>query len=89
MLRPVAALLVEGITQVQPGTTLTSTPGPAPSNVQTASPLVSGQLRIMFTTNQVLRAGLDTPVSFRFVHAGTLTLLVPMGAVSDTADLGR
>jgi hypothetical protein len=40
----------------------------------------------MFTTNQFLRAGLDTPVSFRFVHAGMLTLLVPMGAVSDTAD---
>jgi copper(I)-binding protein len=78
-------VLVEGTTQIPPGMTLTSTSGATP-NVQPASPLVSGQLRIVFTTNQVLRAGLDTPITFQFQHAGKLTLLVPMGAASDTTD---
>lgn len=79
-------VLVEGTTQIPPGMTLTSTAGATPRNVQPASPLVGGQLRIVFTTNQILRAGLDTPITFQFQHAGRLTLLVPMGAVSDTTD---
>jgi copper(I)-binding protein len=78
-------VLVEGTTQVPPGATLTSTPHAAPMNVQPTSRLISGELRIVLTTNQVLQAGLDTPITFQFQHAGNLTLPVPMGAVSDSA----
>ncbi|MBV8997037.1 MAG: copper chaperone PCu(A)C [Pseudonocardiales bacterium] len=74
-------VLVEGTTQIPPGVTLTSIPGAAPMNVQPTSPLIGGELRIMLTTNQVVHAGLDIPITFQFQHAGKLTLSVPMGAV--------
>jgi periplasmic copper chaperone A len=82
---PVAnQLLVEGTTQIPPGATLLTTAGSARMSTQpTTSPLIAGELRIVLTTNQVLRAGLDTPVTFQFQHAGKLTLLVPMGAIPD------
>jgi hypothetical protein len=38
----------------------------------------------VLTTNQVLRAGLDTPITFEFHHAGKVTLPVPLAAPSDT-----
>jgi hypothetical protein len=41
-------------------------------------------LRIVLTTNQVLRVGLDTPVTFQLQQAGKVTLPVPMGAVWDS-----
>ena len=76
--------LVEGTTQIPPGTSVTSTIGSAPISIQPASPLVVGQLRIQLTTNQVLHVGLNTPVTFQFQHAGKLTLPVPMAALSDS-----
>jgi hypothetical protein len=39
----------------------------------------------VLTTNQVLAAGLDIPVTFQFAHAGKLTLSVPMGDLSESA----
>ena len=76
--------LVEGTTQIPPGTTVTSTTGSAPISIQPTSPLIVGQLRIQLTTNQVLHVGLNTPVTFQFQHAGKLTLPVPMAALSDS-----
>jgi len=82
---PVASqTLVEGTTQLLPGTTVTSTPGSDPIGFQPSSPLVGGQLRLLLTTNQVLHAGLNTPITFQFQHAGSLTLPVPMAAPSDS-----
>ena len=78
-------VLVEGTTQIPPGTTITSTTGSTSMGGQPTSPLVIGKLRIVLTTNQVLRAGLDTPVTFQFRNAGKVTLPVPMGTLSDTA----
>jgi copper(I)-binding protein len=78
-------VVVEGTTQIPPGTTVTSTTGSAPIGTQPTSPLVVGQLRVVLTTNQVLAAGLDIPVTFQFAHAGKLTLLVPMGDLLESA----
>lgn len=78
-------MLVEGITQISPGTTLTSIAGSAPIFIQPTSPVVVGELRVALTTNQVLHAGLDIPVTFQFRHAGKLTLPVPMGDLSESA----
>jgi hypothetical protein len=74
---------VEGTTQIPPGTTVTSTTDSAPLSIQPSSPLVGGELRILLTTNQVLHAGLNIPVTFQFRNAGKVTLPVPMGALSD------
>jgi periplasmic copper chaperone A len=45
---------------------------------QPTSPLIAGKLRIVLVTNRPLRAGLNTPVTFQFRNAGSVTLLVPM-----------
>lgn len=71
-------VLVLGTTTIAPGTNLTSTVGSASAGVQPQSPLVVGQLRIVLNTSQPLRAGLNTPVTFVFENAGTVTLPVPM-----------
>jgi len=82
---PVASqTLVEGTTQLFPGTTVTSISGSDPIGLQPSSPLVVGQLRLLLTTNQVLHAGLNTPITFQFQHAGRLTLPVPMATPSDS-----
>jgi copper(I)-binding protein len=66
--------LVLGTTQIPPGTTVTSTAGSG----QPTSPLVVGELRVLLSTSQPLRAGLNTPVTFQFRNAGKVTLPVPM-----------
>lgn len=73
-------VLVLGTTTIAPGTNVTSTAGSASAGVQPQSPLVVGQLRIVLNTAQPLRAGLNTPVTFVFENAGTVTLPVPMAA---------
>ncbi|AEA25654.1 protein of unknown function (DUF461) [Pseudonocardia dioxanivorans CB1190] len=65
-----------GTTQIPPDRNLVCGPDPA----QPASPLIVGSVRVVLVTNTVLRAGLDTPVTFRFRQAGEVTLLVPMAA---------
>jgi periplasmic copper chaperone A len=82
---PVASqALVEGTTQLPPGTTVTSTTNSGPIGLQPSSPLVVGQLRLLLTTNQVLHTGLNTPITFQFQHGGKLTLPVPMAAPSNS-----
>jgi copper(I)-binding protein len=76
---------VLGTTQIPPGTTVTSTAGSVPSRGGQASPLVVGELRIVLTTNQVLRAGLSIPVTFQFRNAGKATLPVPMAEPPNSA----
>ncbi|MGH3846073.1 MAG: copper chaperone PCu(A)C [Pseudonocardiaceae bacterium] len=78
-------VLVEGTTQIPPGTTITSITGLTSLGGQPTSPLASGELRIVRTTNQVLHAGVDTPVTFQFRNAGKVTLPVPIATPSDTA----
>lgn len=73
-------VLVVGTTTIAPGTNVTSTAGSASAGVQPQSPLVVGQLRIVLSTTRPLRAGLNTPVTFVFENAGTVTLPVPMAA---------
>lgn len=74
---PVAVrVLVEGATRLPPHRNVVSTDAPA----EPASPLVAGALRIVLTTSQVLRTGLDTPVTFRFRNVGQVTVPVPMAA---------
>ena len=83
---PVASqVVVEGTTQIPPGTTVTSTTGFRPIGSQPTSPLVVGELRVVLTTNHVVAAGLDIPVTFQLAHAGKLTLSVPMGDLSESA----
>ncbi|MGH3787042.1 MAG: hypothetical protein ACRDRG_10935 [Pseudonocardiaceae bacterium] len=72
-------VLLLGTTQLPPGSTVTSIAGPFVTSEPT-SPLVVGQLRIVLITNQVLHAGLNTPVTFQFRNAGNITLAVPMGS---------
>ncbi|MGH3919684.1 MAG: copper chaperone PCu(A)C [Pseudonocardiaceae bacterium] len=71
-------VLVLGTSTIPPGTNVTSTIGPTPAGAQ--SPLVAGELRIVLNTTQPLRAGLNTPVTFVFRDAGTVTVPVPMAA---------
>jgi copper(I)-binding protein len=71
---------VLGTTQIPAGTTVMSTAGSAGPT----SPLVAGELRIVLTTTQPLRAGLNTPVTFQFRHAGKVTLPVPMATPLST-----
>ncbi len=66
--------VVLGTTQIPPGTTVISTTG----STGPTSPLVVGELRVLLTTTQPLRAGRNTPMTFQFRNAGTLTLPVPM-----------
>jgi hypothetical protein len=73
-------VLVLGTAQIPPGTTVLSTTGTAPSSGAPTSPLVVGELRILLTTTKPLHAGLNTPLTFQFRNAGTLTLPVPMGS---------
>lgn len=72
---------VLGTTQIPGGTTVTSTAGPAGPT----SPLVVGELRVVLTTNQLLHAGLNTPVTFQFRNAGKVTVPVPMAAPPNPA----
>ena len=72
-----------GTTEIPPGDTVVSTASSAPINAPGTSPMVLGRLRIMLTLNRVLHAGLNTPLTFEFQQAGTVTLSVPMGARSD------
>lgn len=81
---PVASQVqLQGTTQIPPGTTVFSTSGTRAG--APVSPLVAGELRIVMITNQPLRAGLNTPITFQFRNAGTVTLGVPMGTSSDVA----
>jgi len=73
-----AAML--GATQIPGGTTVTSTTGSGPT-----SPLVVGELRVLLTTNQPLRAGLNTMLTFQFRNAGKITLSVPMAPAAASA----
>lgn len=66
--------VVLGTTQIPPGTTVTSTVGVGGPT----SPLVVGELRVLLTTKQPLHAGLNTPLTFQFRNAGTVTLPTPM-----------
>lgn len=76
---------VLGTTQIPPGTTVTSTAGAVSSRGEPSSPLVAGELRVVLTTTRPLHAGLDTPVTFQFRKAGTVTLRVPMAAPPGSA----
>ncbi len=69
--------LLLGTTRIPPDSTVTSAAGPAGG--EPTSPLVVGELRVVLLTNQVLPAGLNTPVTFEFRRAGKVTLPVPMG----------
>ena len=71
---------VLGTTQIPGGTTVTSTTGSG-----STSPLVVGELRVLLTTNQPLRAGLNTPLTFQFRNAGKITLPVPMAPAPTSA----
>jgi periplasmic copper chaperone A len=73
-------VLVMGTTQIPPGTTILSTTDTASPAGQATSPLIVGELRVLLTTTEPLRAGLNTPVTFQFRNAGKVTLLVPMAA---------
>jgi copper(I)-binding protein len=73
--------LVLGTTQIPPGTTVISTAGAT----EPTSPLVVGELRVLLTTSQPVRAGLNTPLTFQFRNAGSLTLPVPMAAPPTSA----
>lgn len=58
-------------------------PGQA-SGGEALSPLDVGELRIvLIDTTRVLRAGLNTPITFVFRNAGPVTLPVPIGAPQD------
>ena len=72
-----------GVTDIPPGGTVISTASSAAVNTPPASPLVAGRLQILLTLNQVLRDGLNIPVTFQFQHAGMVTLSVSTGARSD------
>ncbi|MFY9809231.1 MAG: hypothetical protein WAK86_18510 [Pseudonocardiaceae bacterium] len=78
---PAGQAQVLGATQIAPGTTVISTAGA----IGPTSPLVVGELRIVLTTTQPLHAGLTTPITFQFRHAGRLTLPVPMSAPPNSA----
>ncbi|MGH3810991.1 MAG: copper chaperone PCu(A)C [Pseudonocardiaceae bacterium] len=76
-------VLVLGTSTIPHGTNVTSTVGATPAGAQ--SPLVVGELRIVLATTQPLRAGLNTPVTFVFRDAGTVTVPVPMAAPPSSA----
>lgn len=78
-------VLVLGTRTIPPGTNVTSTIASAPGTGQPQSPLVVGQLRIVLNTTQPLRVGLNTPVTFVFRNAGTLTVPVPMAVPPSSA----
>ena len=71
-------VLVLGTSTIPPGTNVTSTAGSTPAGAQ--SPVAVGELRIVLNTTQPLHAGLNTPVTFVFRDAGTVTVPVPMAA---------
>jgi periplasmic copper chaperone A len=77
--------LVLGTTQIPPGTTVISTAGAGPASGEPTSPLVAGELRVVFTSTRPLHAGLDTPVTFQFRNAGKVTLPVPMAEPPNAA----
>ncbi len=77
--------LVLGTTQIPPGTTVMSTAGSLPPSGEPTSPLVVGELRVVLFTTRPLHAGLNTPVTFQFRKAGTVTVTVPMAAPPNSA----
>jgi copper(I)-binding protein len=77
--------LVLGTTQIPPGTTVISTASAGPASGEPTSPLVAGELRVVFTSTRPLHAGLDTPVTFQFRNAGKVTLPVPMAEPPNAA----
>ena len=77
--------LVLGTVRIPAGTTVTSTVGALPLTGAPTSPLAGGELSVMFITTQPLYAGLNTPVTFQFRNAGTVTLSVPMAAPPSSA----
>lgn len=72
---------VFGIAAIPAGSTVISTDGFAVST----SPLVAGQVSIVLTTTRPLRAGLNTPLTFQFRNAGTVTIPVPIAPPPATA----
>ena len=84
---PVAGqVMLIGTTQIPAGTTLRSTiAGSTTGTQQPTSPLDVGELRVLLTTNQPVRAGLNTPITFEFRNAGKLTLPVPMATPPESA----
>ncbi|MGH3870526.1 MAG: copper chaperone PCu(A)C [Pseudonocardiaceae bacterium] len=70
-------VLVLGTSTIPAGTNVTST---VPAGSRPLSPLVVGELRIVLTTTQPLRAGRNTPITFVFRNAGEVTVPVPMAA---------
>lgn len=83
---PVASqAVVLGTTQIPPGTTVTSAAGALPASGEPISPLVGGELRVVLFTTRPLQAGLNTPVTFQFRNAGTVTVTVPMAAPPNAA----
>lgn len=77
-------VLVLGTRTIPPGSNVISTGGATPAGAQPLSPLVAGQLRIVLTTIQPLRGGLNTPVTFVFRDAGEVTVPVPMATSPDS-----
>lgn len=81
-------VLVQGRTSIPAGTSVVSVTddagsarSAAPASAQPPSPLDAGELRIVLSnTTRELRAGLNTPITLVFQHAGEVTLPVPMGA---------
>ncbi|MGH3773869.1 MAG: copper chaperone PCu(A)C [Pseudonocardiaceae bacterium] len=78
--------LVLGTSRIPPGTAVTSTVGTVTLSGEPTSPLVVGELRVVLITTQPLHAGLNTPVTFQFRNAGTVTLPVPMAAPLSSVD---
>jgi periplasmic copper chaperone A len=77
---------VSGSTRIPPGRNVVADPGaPAAGPV---SPLVAGRMQITLVAARVLRAGPDTPVTFRFREAGTVTVAVPMAETPGIAGPG-
>jgi periplasmic copper chaperone A len=76
---------MSGTTQIPPGSMVIATSGVLPVTGPPASPLVAGELRIVLTTSRPLYAWQNTAVSFQFRNAGTVTLLLPMGAPPNAA----
>jgi copper(I)-binding protein len=81
-----ARVSVSGGTRIPPGRNVVADTG-----VPTAgpvSPLVAGRMQITLVADRVLPAGPNTPVTFRFREAGTVTVAVPMAETPGVAGPG-
>ena len=72
-----AEVRLSGETVIPPGKNLVLDADEADA-AELVSPLVAGRLRVVLVASQVLLAGLNTPVTFRFRNGGEVTLAVPM-----------